>query len=193
MKLKITGKELSYAGILAFIALYVLTGNAIFAFGTFACLIYVIYQEFFNQKNAVGEALTSLGFALVAWIVISLVLNTTSPINIITSCSMLPNLERGDVIILQGVGSFQTQETATIKTLGDAEYRQFFVRGENASAKLVVPLLRQASKACERMAANLKKGFPGLKVIDLDRWLYLESKKTSPNDKPRHRALTTAH
>ncbi len=45
----------------------------------------------------------------------------------------------------------------------------------------------------ERMAENLRGRFPGLKVIDLDRWLYLESKKTSPNDKPHHRTLTTAH
>jgi len=48
-------------------------------------------------------------------------------------------------------------------------------------------------EACERMATNLRGRFPGLKVIDLDRWLYLESKKVSPNDKPHHRALTTAH
>lgn len=48
-------------------------------------------------------------------------------------------------------------------------------------------------EACERMIDLLRPRFADLKVIDLDRWLYLESKKASPNDKPHHRALTTAH
>ncbi len=48
-------------------------------------------------------------------------------------------------------------------------------------------------EACERMVTLLRPRFPDLKAIDLDRWLYLESKKTSPDDKPHHRALTTAH
>ncbi len=48
-------------------------------------------------------------------------------------------------------------------------------------------------EAVNQMVANLRPRFPGLKAIDLDRWLYLESKKTSPMDKPHHRALTTAH
>lgn len=48
-------------------------------------------------------------------------------------------------------------------------------------------------EACEQIAEDLRGKFPGLKVIDLDRWLYLESKKPSPSDKPHHRAITTAH
>ena len=138
MKSKITNKQLGYAGILVFIAGYVLTGSSLFAFATFAALIYVIYEEFFNQKNAVGEAASSLAFALGAWIVISLVLNTTSPINIITSCSMLPNLDRGDVIILQGVQSFATQQTTTTN-FSDVTYKQFLVQNENNSMRLAVP------------------------------------------------------
>lgn len=48
-------------------------------------------------------------------------------------------------------------------------------------------------EVCERIVTDLRKKFPDLKVIELDMWLYLESKKTSPNDKPHHRALTTAY
>ncbi|PIN88968.1 hypothetical protein COU60_04800 [Candidatus Pacearchaeota archaeon CG10_big_fil_rev_8_21_14_0_10_34_76] len=48
-------------------------------------------------------------------------------------------------------------------------------------------------EACEQMTTLLRSRFPSLKVIDLDRWLYLESKKASQGDKPHHRALTTAH
>lgn len=47
--------------------------------------------------------------------------------------------------------------------------------------------------AIELMVKNLKPRFPGLTAISLDRFLYLEAKKLSPESKPHHRAISTAH
>ncbi len=48
-------------------------------------------------------------------------------------------------------------------------------------------------EAVELMVEKLKPGFPSLNAINLDSYLYLEAKKKYPEDKPHHRALTTAH
>jgi hypothetical protein len=47
--------------------------------------------------------------------------------------------------------------------------------------------------AIEQMVQRLKLKLPSLTAIDLDKFLYLESKKPSLQDKPYHRTLTTAY
>lgn len=89
------------AVLLVCIVLFALTQNAFFALAAIASLAYILYIEFRATQDW-KEVITSLAIALAAWIALSLLLNTTSPINIITSCSMLPGYERGDLILLQG-------------------------------------------------------------------------------------------
>ncbi len=50
----------------------------------------------------VAELDSAFYSALFVWLALGLVLNTNTPINVVTSCSMVPNLERGDLIFLQG-------------------------------------------------------------------------------------------
>ncbi|MFH1780190.1 MAG: hypothetical protein ABH803_03555 [Candidatus Micrarchaeota archaeon] len=95
-----------YAGILLFLALYVLINQAFFGFLVFLGLLALILIDFTPKKGdwqtSVKETAIALGFALGAWFLLSFLLNTSSPLNVVTSCSMLPNLYRGDMIILQG-------------------------------------------------------------------------------------------
>ncbi len=48
------------------------------------------------------EATLALFFAFLIWSSLQFLLNTSSPINVVTSCSMQPYLNRGDLIIVSG-------------------------------------------------------------------------------------------
>jgi len=49
-------------------------------------------------KELVIAAVWAVGF----WLVLSFILNTSSPVDVVTSCSMLPVLHRGDLLLLEG-------------------------------------------------------------------------------------------
>ncbi|PIU09741.1 hypothetical protein COT30_02830 [Candidatus Micrarchaeota archaeon CG08_land_8_20_14_0_20_49_17] len=53
-------------------------------------------------RNEVFSYATTIGYVLVLWAVLSFLLFTRSPVNAIISCSMLPNMQRGDMILLAG-------------------------------------------------------------------------------------------
>ncbi len=52
--------------------------------------------------NEIKETVIALVVALVLWGAAIFILNTTSPISAVASCSMLPALDRGDFVIVQG-------------------------------------------------------------------------------------------
>ncbi len=95
---------LPHAVLILGVILFGTTQHVIFALVAIGALGYLLYAEFkhsTNWKEFSKELAGSIAIALGAWIALSLLLNTTSPINIITSCSMLPQYERGDLIFLQ--------------------------------------------------------------------------------------------
>ncbi|OIO22133.1 hypothetical protein AUJ17_00005 [Candidatus Micrarchaeota archaeon CG1_02_47_40] len=53
-------------------------------------------------KKEIWETFIALLAALAAWYAFSFLLGTSAPLNGIVTCSMLPNLERGDMVVLQG-------------------------------------------------------------------------------------------
>jgi len=56
-----------------------------------------------GMKHEIVDTVVALVVALAIWFGASFILNTSSPISAVASCSMLPNLERGDFVIIQGV------------------------------------------------------------------------------------------
>jgi len=108
---------------------YALSQNIFFAVGVFFFLIVVFVVDFMQAKTGknervgwkqtVFEVLTAFGLAVVAWLVLSLVLQTSTPLNVVTSCSMLPVLERGDLIVLQG-GPVRVPEVSVPFALSNA-------------------------------------------------------------------------
>jgi hypothetical protein len=48
------------------------------------------------------EIFIAFVIAYAAWIALGLILHSPVPLDVVTSCSMLPNLERGDLIIVAG-------------------------------------------------------------------------------------------
>lgn len=53
-------------------------------------------------KHEIIDTVLALVVAVVFWFAISFLLNTDTPISGVVSCSMLPNLQRGDFVIVQG-------------------------------------------------------------------------------------------
>ncbi|MFA5106527.1 MAG: hypothetical protein WC506_06240 [Candidatus Micrarchaeia archaeon] len=53
-------------------------------------------------KNELKEIGIAIAIALIVWYGAGFVLGTPSPVNAIVSCSMLPQLQRGDMVVLQG-------------------------------------------------------------------------------------------
>ncbi|MFH0736995.1 MAG: hypothetical protein V1827_00365 [Candidatus Micrarchaeota archaeon] len=53
-------------------------------------------------KHEVVDTLIALGVAVAIWFGAQLILGTSTPISAVVSCSMLPNLQRGDFVIVQG-------------------------------------------------------------------------------------------
>ena len=53
-------------------------------------------------KNEIKDTVIALAIAIIIWYGASFVLNTVSPASAVVSCSMLPNLQRGDFVLVQG-------------------------------------------------------------------------------------------
>ncbi|VVC04812.1 Uncharacterised protein [Candidatus Bilamarchaeum dharawalense] len=53
-------------------------------------------------KHEIVDTIIALAIAVAIWFGLSFVLNTSSPISGVVSCSMLPNLQRGDFVVVQG-------------------------------------------------------------------------------------------
>lgn len=54
-------------------------------------------------KHEIIDTLVALVLALLLWYGSAFLLHTVSPLSAVVSCSMLPNLQRGDFVIVQGV------------------------------------------------------------------------------------------
>ena len=56
----------------------------------------------YGWKHEVLDTIIALAVAIGIWFGASFILNTSSPISAVVSCSMLPDLQRGDFVIVQG-------------------------------------------------------------------------------------------
>ena len=99
---------LLYIFIIAFV-LFIITRSIIFAIITgFSFIGYYIVDILvgIKQRGVIQEIksiVIAVVIALIVWFGLIFILNTSSPISAIYSCSLLPRFERGDMIILQGV------------------------------------------------------------------------------------------
>ncbi len=97
--------------LVAALAAYVATKFVFFAYIVFLSMLALVALDFLSPsqkkqslKDSAFEIGTSIALALGAWILLGFLLSTSTPLNVVTSCSMLPVLDRGDLIILQGGG-----------------------------------------------------------------------------------------
>ncbi len=83
--------------------------SAVLGLLCFLSMAYIIVMDMRPTKaetrdvsKPLWELAKTLALALAAWIIVCVVLQTGKPMNVVTSCSMLPVLHRGDVVFLQG-------------------------------------------------------------------------------------------
>ncbi|MEM0475910.1 MAG: S26 family signal peptidase [Candidatus Norongarragalinales archaeon] len=148
MRFKIGGLKIHVAAVfgasaLACLAAYIAFRAPLFGAAALAFLLSAIAADLLfgniaagGEKEKSGRELKKLALeigataavAVAAWLALCFALQTSSPLNVVTSCSMLPRLERGDFIILQGGGikaqevqvPFRLSETFTQPTILDA-------------------------------------------------------------------------
>lgn len=128
-RIKLKGKKvwiLYFLGALS-ILLYLVSGsNSTFGIISFLLILVIAVNEFLPEdkgaqgiKKGAAEVIYSVLFAVGLWTILTLTLSTQTPINVVTSCSMLPTLQRGDLLLLKG-GIVNTQEIKLNTT-----YQQF--------------------------------------------------------------------
>lgn len=135
------------AGLLAILLiLYLFSPNdsfrLVFGFLVAAAMVGLVVYEMKEGvkdrgiKHELKDTLIALGIALAFWFSLQFLLNTSSPISAVVTCSMLPNLQRGDFAIVQNAPisaySIDMTETEFQQLLGPAE---FSVNGTKYSTK----------------------------------------------------------
>lgn len=96
------------------VAYVLMQGSALSVlFGAIALflLIVIIVMEFMvsgreeGYKRSIAEVAVALAVIVVLWFALQFFLNTGDPIDVVPSCSMLPALQRGDLIVLSGTAA----------------------------------------------------------------------------------------
>ena len=76
-------------------------------------------------KHEIVDTVIALVVALAVWYGASFVLNTNTPISGVVSCSMLPNLQRGDFVVVQGAPVRAHEISMTPEELASLNDRAF--------------------------------------------------------------------
>lgn len=105
--------------------------SAILGIALFMIIVILIMLEVTNGikddggiKRNLIEIAAAVIFVLLFWFGLKALLHTNYPLDVVPSCSMLPNLKRGDMIILQGVPSLAKINAPVINVTG-ASYGTF--------------------------------------------------------------------
>jgi signal peptidase I len=118
---------------LAFIAVYILAEqlpySSIFGLLTFLSIVYIVVVDVAPSKAEskspeapLMDFVKTIALAIAAWILICILLGTAKPLDVVTSCSMLPVLHRGDLVFLQG-GQVSTQNVTLGSSITSSDLR----------------------------------------------------------------------
>jgi signal peptidase I len=101
-------KNAGYLLILAFLAAYVLTKFMLFAlFCALSIVGLFVYETYKGVKEGgwkkeLEEIVVAIIAGVVVWYGAGFLLHTSAPLDSIVSCSMLPRMDRGDMVVLSG-------------------------------------------------------------------------------------------
>jgi hypothetical protein len=110
----------------ALLVLYVATKQPIFGILTAVAIVALVIFEVYEGIKANGwrhelwETGITVGVAVLAWFALSFVLSTSTPISAVVSCSMVPELYRGDMILVEG-GAAHSGNSISVSP-GDSQY-----------------------------------------------------------------------
>lgn len=137
---------LLYALIILFIALYILAQNSLFGFAAFATIIITLFIEFKSSINEEGtkKTLRDIIIAVVIvlvlfWVLPTIFLQSSSPINVVASCSMLPTIHRGDLVFVHGISNMSLFLSENHIPIFNISKSQFNYLMSNISNEFVQP------------------------------------------------------
>lgn len=119
-----------YIALVILIAAYALYNNIIIGVAAFLMVIATLVVEFSSSvkqegfKRSMVDIAIAVSAVAVFFVVMMVVLQTglNVPINVVASCSMLPNMHRGDLVILHGIGNMtRFLESKRIATVNVSE------------------------------------------------------------------------
>ncbi|MGC9205307.1 MAG: hypothetical protein ACP5FN_03480 [Candidatus Micrarchaeia archaeon] len=120
-----------YLLLLLLILLYALHNSFITGVIIFVLIVIILVLEaktsvaIEGKKKSVIDVAIAIGVAIAFWIVLVLVLQTSSPVDAVASCSMLPALQRGNLVLLHGIGNpvaFAEQHHVPIVNISSGEF-----------------------------------------------------------------------
>jgi signal peptidase I len=158
----LSSQQFAYGLIVVFLLLYFLSGVWVFGLLVGAGIVYVVVLEFAHGahqhglKDEIKETFIALLLALLVWFGASFVLQTSSPLNAIVSCSMLPHVSRGDMVVLSGDRLQAPQEeVASLSGIWRAQVYENGAKALEADGSIYsYCATRQASALCQRFIAS---------------------------------------
>jgi len=103
---------------------------AIFGIALFMMIVVLLVIEITNGVKEEGitrniiEIVAAVVVVLIFWFGLKALLHTNYPLDVVPSCSMLPQLKRGDLLALHGVQNV-TQLKAPVVSVTDSNYKAF--------------------------------------------------------------------
>ncbi|MCL5239482.1 MAG: hypothetical protein M1286_03360 [Candidatus Marsarchaeota archaeon] len=144
---------LLYILLVALIIVYALYGNIVIGAVAFFLIIIILVFEVKTSiategtKKSLVDIGAAVGAAIVVWVLLIVVLQTPAPVDAVSSCSMLPVMHRGDLVVLHGIGnvsSFAAQHNVPVINVSRSafdkmegnmsnEFLAYFAYADNAS------------------------------------------------------------
>lgn len=161
----LSSQAFAYGAIIACFILYLLSGLWVFGLLVGLGIVYAVILEFAHGtkkhglKDEIKETAIALLLALLVWFGASFILQTPSPINAIVSCSMLPHVQRGDMVVLSGDRVQAPQEEiASLARIGEAYVYEGDALALKANGSIYSYCAnRQKEALCERFISSPEK------------------------------------
>ena len=122
-----------YAILAVTIILYAVTGNifigAIALLSIIIILVFEVKSSLKNEgvKKSAIDIASAVAAAVIVWFVLIFILQTSAPVDAVSSCSMLPALHRGDLVVLHGIGnvsSFAAREKVPVISVTNSAFQE---------------------------------------------------------------------
>ncbi|MFA6530159.1 MAG: hypothetical protein WCT31_00370 [Candidatus Micrarchaeia archaeon] len=112
-------------------------------------------------KNEFKDTLLTLVAAVIIWYAIQFLLNTNSPISAVVTCSMLPNLQRGDFAIVQGASpaaySIEMTQSQFDSLYGDARFSFGEEAGQSVKGSIYSYCIYLRPEMCKQFVSEPEK------------------------------------
>lgn len=101
------------------IVLYAMTSSALIGgIALLTILIILVFEvktslKSEGVKRSLIDIASAVAAAVVVWLLLIFLLHTSAPVDAVSSCSMLPALHRGDLVVLRGITSMQSFISST--------------------------------------------------------------------------------